>query len=657
MARDETGLLAIQPEESPVWSVRNINRFLNFDENNIWYSNSSLELKYKSNSSESGIIANLKQLPEFLFYQGKVKYEIDGRIFTFYDSTLFRANANRYEIINPVSIFHRFRLKRFQFTGSLSLIRQQAHFKTPKGLAIYGGYLYLHWNADEKMDYHLLAKALTGYHFANFTIETGFLNWPVIQIGDTDFEFVYNPKTTPLLQSLYRFNHSELGFSMCGASFTSSLAHEFQPCLLGKLWQIKSQISFRSSYGDFLFRKLHLHFEVPYSDAISLSFSYNKVWADVPLNNRQAFHNWQSSVAIDEENYQIDSTFPQQSFSVNLTFSFRKQNKTWPLRVLNTTLDQHNFFSIKSNVYTEHPIGTIEILNESEESVAAQLVITSTSGSVFYRSPEIDIASKSRHKQSLHLMFQEKYIKNRSSKEQLIISAIVENQSRIIDYLPITVFDQHGWNGQIEEIKYFIEPNNPAVQGFAPPLYQNIIANLQLPLETPTQKLNILKSFLSELGKDLAYITDPVPEPNVQVDFVQFYEETLKKGGGDCEDLTVFLASSLMAVGYDVALVDLRPQKMRLNDKFSGEYENQGHVFLIVNTGLSVNSICELELTEFQIISRRSRLGGTTLWLPIETTRISNGFDDAFKAGTWLYYKKVIESEGVIKGLVFVYDL
>lgn len=118
----------------------------------------------------------------------------------------------------------------------------------------------------------------------------------------------------------------------------------------------------------------------------------------------------------------------------------------------------------------------------------------------------------------------------------------------------------------------------------------------------------------------------------------------------------VFLASSLMAVGIQTTVVDVRP-KIAENISFpTAEPGSVGHVFLLVDTGIAAEFMNELELSDLQGVTRKNAMGKNTIWIPIEATKLASGFAAAFQEGVRQYYREVIENDGVTKGLVHVYD-
>jgi hypothetical protein len=56
-------------------------------------------------------------------------------------------------------------------------------------------------------------------------------------------------------------------------------------------------------------------------------------------------------------------------------------------------------------------------------------------------------------------------------------------------------------------------------------------------------------------------------------------------------------------------------------------------------------------------VVRRNQAGVETLWLPIETTAITKGFDEAWTRGAQRYFDDVEVGLGLVKGWVRIVDV
>ena len=118
-------------------------------------------------------------------------------------------------------------------------------------------------------------------------------------------------------------------------------------------------------------------------------------------------------------------------------------------------------------------------------------------------------------------------------------------------------------------------------------------------------------------GHGVRYVADanrPVDRQRTgerAVDHIQYPAEVLSGRTGDCDDLTVLYAALLENAGIHTALVDL-PE----------------HVLLLVGAGVPRHEAHLLPVREDLLV-----VWGESLWLPVEVTRLADGFMAAWQAG------------------------
>jgi len=121
----------------------------------------------------------------------------------------------------------------------------------------------------------------------------------------------------------------------------------------------------------------------------------------------------------------------------------------------------------------------------------------------------------------------------------------------------------------------------------------------------------------------LSYVKDPQsPIDSVlgaagSIDTVRFPRTTLTYRAGDCDDTTALLTSLLEAVGIPTAIMT-----------------SPGHVFLAFDSGEPVSNAWIFAATGFRTMQH-----GGTLWIPVESTILSDGFTAAWKAASSLVEK------------------
>ncbi len=75
------------------------------------------------------------------------------------------------------------------------------------------------------------------------------------------------------------------------------------------------------------------------------------------------------------------------------------------------------------------------------------------------------------------------------------------------------------------------------------------------------------------------------------------------------------------------------------------------------NTSVSVDLGHKISSNEKRYLIRDNSIGQKTIWLPIETTLINQGFDEAWKAGALEYLQDGILRNGSAEGWVRIIDV
>ncbi len=160
--------------------------------------------------------------------------------------------------------------------------------------------------------------------------------------------------------------------------------------------------------------------------------------------------------------------------------------------------------------------------------------------------------------------------------------------------------------------------------------------------KTDFQKAKVIFDALKEMN--IRYQRDP-NIPFYKDDYVQFASETLKRGTGDCDDMVILYASLLEGIGIKTVFVEVRdPDK------------EPAHLYLMFDTGIEPQEGALLTSNEKRYVIRESRNSKKTIWIPVETTLIVNGFDTAWEEGAMHYLKEGIIRAGIANGWVRLID-
>jgi hypothetical protein len=206
----------------------------------------------------------------------------------------------------------------------------------------------------------------------------------------------------------------------------------------------------------------------------------------------------------------------------------------------------------------------------------------------------------------------------------------------------LVIRGRNDWDGSAESLRFFVTPDDPDVlRASRDMLLQNsaALAGASATSELFLKARVILQSFAGKL----LYVNDP----KLSTDYVQYPAETLRLRGGDCDDMTVCFASLLSSVGISTAFVDVVPPSA----------PEKSHVYLLFDTGLEPRYGSSISENPKRYVVRKGKSGKETVWIPIETTVISKGFDEAWTAGAQAYFDDVELGLGVARGWVRIYDV
>ncbi len=160
----------------------------------------------------------------------------------------------------------------------------------------------------------------------------------------------------------------------------------------------------------------------------------------------------------------------------------------------------------------------------------------------------------------------------------------------------------------------FIMPRDPTVS-----LFTRKVLSTSREWKAKGIQKNIMTAmilFNSIKAHGISYVSDPSAgfsqdRGKNSVDYIQLPGETLKKRGGDCDDLTVLYCSMLESVGVPTAIATV-----------------PGHVFVLFNTGVPESLSSEISKDKPQYIVRSG-----IIWIPVEITMLTGTFMEAWDQG------------------------
>ena len=201
---------------------------------------------------------------------------------------------------------------------------------------------------------------------------------------------------------------------------------------------------------------------------------------------------------------------------------------------------------------------------------------------------------------------------------------------------------KNDWDGNVLSLKAFVTPNDPDLLRFT----RTVLSNHKDSLSAIPKELDKFQSAMmlfNEFASRMVYVNDP----NSSKDRVQYPSETLSLRGGDCDDMTVFYATTLASIGIATAFVDVIPPNQ----------PQDGHIYLMFDTGVPAAQAELISSNSKRYVVRKNEQGQETVWVPVETTEMSAGFQKAWESGAQGYYNDVEVALGLARGWVKIVDV
>ena len=206
----------------------------------------------------------------------------------------------------------------------------------------------------------------------------------------------------------------------------------------------------------------------------------------------------------------------------------------------------------------------------------------------------------------------------------------------------ILLYGKNDWDGDVLTLRYFVTPDDPAVIRYT----RDILLEHRDSIDAASRDLaafNKARVLFNAFAGKLVYVSDP----KQSADYVQYPSETLQLRGGDCDDMTVCFSSLLNSVGVSTAFVDVIPP----------EDSTRSHIYLLFDTGVDPKFGGTISSNPKRYITRKNSKGVETVWIPVETTVIARGFDDAWTTGAQEWFDDVEIGLGLLKGWVQIVDV
>lgn len=548
----------------------------------------------------------------------------------------------------PLSLGAKWTSGQFSLSGSMALLSKKTVIQNPQIINLEENIYSVSWKPENKSAVSGIFSFSGSWNWNLLTFTAGVNGLTVPFSSKTDTSYQMKPKVSPLVGILFGSNgtQAEAKWMSSRLGFYGKTKPGFK--LFGDS-KPEIKLGYETGTSRFSWQRASFELSVPLTRIITMVTAGDWVFGNKQALSDQNFRDFLTLQAANPKPIHTASTL-----SIGFIFSFDASERNIPVRLMDSRFYQSSVYTAKRSFYTYNPVGTVDLYNTSEDPAEFELVIRSKNKLASYQSGKVSLAPSELKSVPVFLYLPDTSLSGIPVNDQMEVTAETENLQKRLTTFPITVYDRNSWDGDTYSLKYFLSTQDPDLLSFSKSAYLAALNDSEAD-SSVNPSLKILERFLSEAGEKLRYIPDPTT--TFVTDRVQYPAETLRRKSGDCEDLVVFAATSLMTVGFNCAVVDIRPklpEKIPAPTAASGSI---GHVFLLVDTQIPVVQAGNTGLGEFQFVTRRNKTGEFTIWIPIETTVLSEGFKKAFTEGVRQYYDEVIVNSGVEKGHVQIYDL
>ncbi len=277
-------------------------------------------------------------------------------------------------------------------------------------------------------------------------------------------------------------------------------------------------------------------------------------------------------------------------------------------------------FTAAAKFYVKEPIGEIEVTNNSDLSYRNVKLSVGLRNYTDAATEKIipDLGPGQKLTVPVTLTFNDRVLElteDTPVQADVRLFYFEDNEEKMVSQnVPLHLYSRNAisWNEKARIVS-FITPKDAPIVEFS----RQAIRAFLPQLKTTTVMKPIAKTMLffeSMKALNISYVQDPKTpyaeaskNPEI-LDYVQFPRETLRRRTGDCDDTTALLSSLLESIGVETAIVD-----------------TPGHIFMMANTEESDPAMLGLPIDRF--VEYRN-----TFWIPIETTKLSAGFNTAWQA-------------------------
>jgi predicted transglutaminase-like cysteine proteinase len=605
---------------------------------------SKASLRFAADRWEYNVVLRLNNQVDFELPGEPGVVDIDEDQVIFLDPNLLLHNQS-YHISKPFSFFATRRFGSFDLTADLSPIFRSERLWTPIVNRLDSSTYSITTYEDIREQAEIVSGLLASTSIGPVILFGGASSLSLGHIGDAD---VTRSSAVPVVGAGLKGIHSWIN---CVTTLNEWRVQHLQqvdlPWSPGAPAFLRAQAFINDR--QFSSRGGSVDLSVPVTARLQISAGFTSIWSKGRTFSSADLKNWYSSVSSpwDED---MESRLPHSSVKLGMQYDLRKEELRNPVQLMQGNFHHTDIYFAKRDYYAYNAVAGIRVRNTAADPVECQFQVEVEGGIGSYRSERLRMEPDETMDLPLYLYLADASINTPSESRRMSVTVTERGRSWELASTVITLHEPHHWDGDTKNLRFFLTPEDPAIIAASRQmLFSSVTADSSLSLQ---QRMFIsLKQFISAIGKELRYVSDPTT--TMMTDRVQFPAETRVQQAGDCEDLVVYVASCLMSVGYQCAVVDLNPGNV---SRGNADGKEIGHVFLLVDTGIETEHATDLGLMDVEWAARRASDGRTTIWVPLETFMLQQGFDKAFRAGASQYFQFVISPNDLSAHSVRVID-
>jgi hypothetical protein len=342
--------------------------------------------------------------------------------------------------------------------------------------------------------------------------------------------------------------------------------------------------------------------------------------------------------------FQVDKELSGVEFGMG--FSLMWGQKSEIIRVKEVKMVVNDIYPAYYQFYNLYPLAIVSVQNRTKRPIEVnirsivKLFSDRPSNSGFIR-----IGAKETKDIPVTAIFSPR-IRRVAHRESTVLDLSIEARagSKVTKQYssPIMVHSPNSWSGEMNKLVFFVTSDEDQILT----LSRRLVSEVDLDGEPTLRDFHIARHIferLSEMG--LRYHNDP-NVPFYQDDRVQYANQTLDLRTGDCDDLVVLYSSLLESAGINTAFVEVRDPEKEL-----------AHLYLIFDTRLTANRGYLISSNEKRYLLRENSVDKETIWIPVETTVVGRGFEEAWKTGALQYLQEADLRSGLAEGWVRIIDV